>query len=121
MWGSPATTSTWAAASNTGAPVATASSITSAMPASNPAPLITSRSASSIASACWADGSNSCGSAPNGITTSTSASSPTSSPTTCPRMLVVTTIVGRADSADSLPPQPTSAPVAATHQDATQE
>ena len=61
-------------------------------PSSNPAPLITSRSASSIASAWRADGSNSCGSAPSGITTSTSAASPTTSPTTSPRMLVVTTI-----------------------------
>ncbi len=76
-------------------PPSTACSMTSAMPSSNRAPLVTRRSASSIASAWRADGAKSCGSLPAGMTTSTSAASPTTWLTTSPRMFVVTTIDGR--------------------------
>ena len=63
-----------------GAPVATASSITSAMPCLEPGAVDHQQVGVFHRLRLRADGSNSCGSAPNGITTSTSASSPTSSP-----------------------------------------
>ena len=88
----------WSAKANTVVPDASTSSMMSIIPSSNPAPLVTSRSAFSIDSACRADGAKSCGSEPTGMITSTSANSPTVWVTMSPRMFVVTTIVGSSTS-----------------------
>ena len=64
-------------------------------PSSNPAPLTMTTSASPICATWRAEAWKSCGSAPTGMIVTTSNPSPTTPATTSPRMLVVTTTVGR--------------------------
>src|ERR687897_206500 len=82
-------------------------------PSSNPPPLTIIASASRIAATCRGDAWNSCGLDPAGITTSTSARSPTRFSTTSPSTLVVTTNCGRPEPApaavSSSPPQAVAA------------
>ena len=88
----------------------------SSRPSSNPSPFSTTRSADSSVATPFADGRQSWGSLPFGMSTSTRAESPTASRTMAPSTGVVATISGAfADAAVVVgDPSPASPPQAAT-------